>query len=153
MSDERVVTASSTSPASSPGRLRIESRTFVKARCGISTPFGLPVIRTCEWHVGEIRSRCGRRGISLAGCTPSFFVCVQLNHGCGALREAVRQRRVSDDRPGRGIFEDQVDASLRKMGVERKVGRAAFQMASSATSISTERSTQTATRSPRRIPD
>ena len=43
MSNERLVTAKSTSEDESPGSAAIEVRKFVSARCVIATPFGLPV--------------------------------------------------------------------------------------------------------------
>ncbi|MNW62016.1 hypothetical protein D3C74_401190 [compost metagenome] len=43
ISNERVVTDKSLSSAVIPGFLAMESRKFVNARCGIFTPFGLPV--------------------------------------------------------------------------------------------------------------
>ncbi|MFT3764373.1 MAG: hypothetical protein QM820_02450 [Minicystis sp.] len=43
MSNERLVTASTQSDASRPGSRAIEARKFTTARCGMATPFGLPV--------------------------------------------------------------------------------------------------------------
>ena len=43
MSNETVVMATSTSCAVRPGHFCIEARKFTSARCGISTPFGMPV--------------------------------------------------------------------------------------------------------------
>ena len=74
--------------------------------------------------IGKIGSERCRLGINLAGWTPLSVVSIQLNHRCGPLREAVRQRRFRDDGPRRGVFQDQVEASLREMGIERNVCRA-----------------------------
>src|SRR5262245_11226485 len=58
--------------------------------------------------------------------SPWIRECIQCNDVGWAVREALRQRRLSDDRPRRRILQDQVETRLREVWIERNICCARF---------------------------